>query len=76
MNGRFFGACFFIFFGTKRSCRSIDDYSIYFATAPDFFVAGQSAAPPRSPRVSRAAPFPACQSAPTRQSRRPASLQA
>ena len=56
MNGRFFGACFFIFFGTKRSCRSIDDYSIYFATAPDFFVAGQSAAPPRSPRVSRAAP--------------------
>ena len=56
MNGRFFGACFFIFFGTKRSCRSKDDYSIYFATAPDFFVAGQSAAPPRSPRASRAAP--------------------
>ena len=27
MNGRFFGACFFIFFGTKRSCCSIDDYS-------------------------------------------------
>ena len=26
MNGRFFGACFFIF-GTKRSCCSIDDYS-------------------------------------------------
>ena len=26
MNGRFFGACFFIF-GAKRSCCAIDDYS-------------------------------------------------
>lgn len=35
-------------------------------------MAGQSAATPRSSHVSRAAPFPASQSAPTRQSHRPA----